>query len=177
MDDDLVFQRTRELVSQIRRLGIRMGPIRADVNGTRKGSGVAFDRRLRALFPSGVSLCEPDKYDKAQRVRALGIEIKRGRIKCVAGDSFDTEGRYLRWKPGRDGKPAVIDKTREVTIGTKRERPGDHALDAGLYAFQGVHSLYAREPDDAEKVDPIVERSRESRAAAFRKKRNRPRRR
>jgi hypothetical protein len=92
----------------------------------------------------------PEKHEKLQRIRAFNLDIEAGRIRFLRGDALDIEGSNLRWVPFDPEAPKKPkeDKYRLVVLedGTQA-RPGNHCLDALLYAAQDCQNLFAQMQD------------------------------
>ena len=147
MNDDEIRDRTFALDQELRTLGLRQIVVVADVNGTRVGTGEAWNaeyaKRFRASITSWVELA--DKDDKETQIRMCNLAILDGRFACIAGDALDIEGRHLRFVAfdPDNPKPPKIHKTRKVTTPDgKTVIPGDHDLDAFRYAANRIPHIY-----------------------------------
>jgi hypothetical protein len=147
--DDVTLERLADITGELKRAGFLVHGVVADVTGTRKGTGAAWNGQFQRRFQAGKTwIQEPDKANKDEQIRALNLDLLRGRIRLVAGDALDIEGRHLRWKPfdAQAPKPPTIDKWRTVVLGDGRvEQPAEHCLDAARYAAHKVPALFREE--------------------------------
>lgn len=151
LDDDEMFEAMAEMISDLAALpGVQLTSILGDLSGMRQGTQRAWNRRLRRRFPrlAKIGISAARKREKLPRIRQHWLDMMQRRLAILAGSELDTEGRHLRYKPQRPGKPPEVDKQREVHLpGGHVEKPGDHACDAMLYAFDVIPILECREPD------------------------------
>lgn len=162
LSDTQVFARLEELVDEVKALGLQITGVIADNKGSRKGVGMDWDLNLRARVPSGVRI--PRNMRTLDRVRALNLDLGAGRIKVVKGSPLDIEGLNLKWKPQDPDRPMPPTpwKERKVTLPDGRQdRPGDHALDATLYALQDLDHIWNTEAEPPATVEEAMARERE----------------
>lgn len=139
LDDNQAFERLVAIIKRIEATGLHVATVRADLTGIRQGTYKAWDKdlKLRAL-QACPQLLQPSKHVPLQRIRAMRIDMLAGRFFAVQGDALDLEGRNLRWKdPSAATKTQAVDDKRKAIDDDGREFvPGDHAIDALLYASQ-----------------------------------------
>ena len=147
MDDDAMYQAIVDLCDDVMAIGLPIYRVVADLSGMRKGTQILWDKRIKDRYPRlrEIGVRAAAKREKSPRIKVHNIDIKAGRYRYIAGGLLDREARNLRYKPD---KPAEIDKQREVRmLDGKREVPGDHLLDADLYAADVIPILRSVEPD------------------------------
>lgn len=137
MDDDMILIRTANLLQECQHAGLNLFASVADLDGARTGTRHSFDSVLYSRL--GIGLLAPDKRNRQEKIRALGIDIKRHTIKVIKNSELDIEGRHLRWHETKVGEE---DKDRTVTTKDgKTIIPGDHCLDALRYGHPYIKAL------------------------------------
>jgi hypothetical protein len=171
LGDAEMFARSKQLIIECEDLGIRVTGMVADVKGMRAGTGIDWDRELKRRIPDGVR--RPRHNVGPQRILAFNIDLASGVLGLAAGSPLDVEGRHLRYRLNKAGNPEVWTR-RPVALpdgtvldGTgEHQPPGDHCLDASLYALDELRHIWGREPErPAEPVTVMEEAHRKLRAA------------
>jgi hypothetical protein len=152
LGDSEMFARTKQIIEDAGDLGVRVTGVVADVKGMREGTRIDWDRQLKLRLPDGVR--RPRHNVGAQRILAFNLDLGAGVLAVAAGSPLDIEGRHLRYRLNQAGNPEIWVK-RPVSLpdgtvldGTgDNQPPGDHCLDASLYALDDLRHIWGREPE------------------------------
>lgn len=157
-------QHAAKLVEILQDNGVQVTTVVGDFTST----GVSprqWSEEFGARLPSNVMLQMPKKAHKREQTAILNLDLMSGKLKLIAGDALDAEGRNLRYKPFKPekGGDPVIDKWRQVTLpNSQTKRLGDHCLDALRYAAPFVPTLFKQKlPEMKFKIQAPVDQARE----------------